>query len=151
MKKHGSSSALPFLPSFHSGGRRIALCFEQMTRAGPNHCHMVIHAGIARSVLLWSRGGRSIYYLWLEKCWGGDQHTWPSHGLRILRNCNNGLQRWLKGDLFLKPFKEEARGARVKQCCLAQQCICLQDSACCSYSSTQHTHTSQRGSWASSC
>lgn len=41
-----TSSALPSLPSFHSGGN--ALCLEQMTRGGPKHCHMVVHAGIAR-------------------------------------------------------------------------------------------------------
>lgn len=99
---------------------------------------------------LWSQGGRSIYYLWLEKCRGDDRHSWPSQGLRILRNCNNSLQRWLKGDLFLKLFKEGARGAWVKQWCLPWQCVCLRDSACCSYSPTP-THTSQRGSWASSC
>lgn len=45
MIKHDSSSALPSLPSFHLGGN--ALCFEQMTRAGLNHCHMVVHADIA--------------------------------------------------------------------------------------------------------
>lgn len=46
MIKSGSSSALPSLPSFHSGGN--ALCFAQMTRGGPNHCHMVVHTVIAQ-------------------------------------------------------------------------------------------------------
>lgn len=46
MIKPDSSSALPSLPSFHSVGN--ALCFEQMTKAGPNHRHMVIQAVVAR-------------------------------------------------------------------------------------------------------
>lgn len=116
MTKNGSSSALSSLPSFRSGGN--ALCSSQMTRACPNHCHMVVQQALLRAelaVLLWSQGSGSIYYLWLEKCRGGDRHTWLSHGLSILRNCNNSLQRWLKADLFLKLFKEETRGAWVKQ------------------------------------
>lgn len=118
MIKHGSSSDLPSLPSPPSiqGGMLFALNkWQEQVQSTVTWLFTQALLRAELTALLWSQGGGSIYYLWLEKCRGSDRHTWPSHGLRILRNCNNSLQRWLKGYLFIKSFAEEARGAWVKQ------------------------------------